>query len=130
NNGTGLGMRNLFISASAMAFVVAINTAPFAAVKDISYPAVKVELAEAHAPDAAFEKLRKSFADAVAKKDPQALFSLVGPTFVWMTQGELSDQFDFGRDALHNFKVVFGFREYGKNADGPVPDGSFWDSLA
>jgi hypothetical protein len=125
-------MRSLVISATSAALIVATNTASLAAVKEVPYTAVKVELAEAYTPNAAFEKMRNAFADAVAKKDAQALFSLVGPTFVWMSgaQGGLGDQFDSGRDALHNFKVVFGFREFGKDTDGGVADGPFWDTLA
>jgi hypothetical protein len=121
-------MRGLLICASAAAFMVATN-ASLAAMKEVPYPLVKLQLDEAYTPDAAFAKLQKSFADAVAKKDAQALFSLVGPTFVWMSQGELSSQFDLGRDALHNFKVVFGFREFGKDADGPIADGPNWEAL-
>jgi hypothetical protein len=111
-------MRGLLIYASAAACMVATN-ASLAAMKEVPYPLVKLQLDEAYTPDVAFAKMQKSFADAVAKKDAQALFSLVGPMFVWMSQGELSSQFDLGRDALHNFKVVFGFREFGKDADGP-----------
>lgn len=124
-------MRSLVISATSAAFMVATNTASLAQVKEVRYTAVRVELAEAYQPDAAFEKMRKAFAEAVAKKDAQALFSLVGPTFVWLsqTEGGVSDQFDYGGDALHNFKVVFGFRESGKDTDGGVPDGPFWDAL-
>jgi hypothetical protein len=123
------GMRRLFICAAAAAGIATTPAASPAAVKEIAYPAIKVDIAPEHKPDAAMDKLRKSFADAVAKKDTSALFALVGPTFVWLAQGGVSDQFDFGRDALHNFKVVFGFREPGKDADGPVQDGPFWDSL-
>src|SRR2546423_1424450 len=123
-------MRGILISSTAAAFMVATNAASLGAVREVAYPAIKVELAQIHTPDAAFQKLRKSLAEAVAKKDAQALFSLVGPTFVWMSQGGIAEQFDFGRDALHNFKVVFGFRELGKNADDAVADGPFWDSLA
>jgi hypothetical protein len=123
-------MRGLVISATAAAFMVATNVASLAAMKEVAYPAVKVKIDEAHTTDAAFAKMQKSFADAVAKKDTHALFSLVGPTFVWMSQGEINGQFDFGRDALHNFKVVFGFTEYGKDADGGVADGPYWDTLS
>jgi hypothetical protein len=123
-------MRSFLVSAAAAALVLATFTAPNAAVKDISYPVVKVELAEAYKPDAAFEKFQQALSAAVSKKDAQALFGLVGPTFLWMSQGEISEEFDYGRDAQHNFRVVFGFREYGKNADGPVQDGPFWDTLA
>jgi len=124
-------MRSLFVSAvAASACLVATSEASLAQVKSVPYPAVKVELAEAHKPDAAFEQMRKAFADAVAKKDSNALFALVGPTFVWMVQGQLSDQFDLGRDALHNFKVVFGFREFGKDVDGVSGSEPLWDVLA
>lgn len=124
-------MRSLFMTAAAAtACLLATNAASLAQVKSVPYPAVKVELAEAYKPDAAFEKMRKAFADAVAKKDSNALFALVGPTFVWMVQGQLNDQFDPGRDALHNFKVVFGFREFGKDVDGVSGSEPLWDVLA
>jgi len=118
------------MGAAAAAFMVALPGVLHAAVKEISYPAVKVDVTQEHKPDDAMNKMRKAFADAVTKKDANALFALVGPTFVWMAAGGVSDQFDFGRDALHNFKVVFGFRESGKDVDGPVQDGPFWDALA
>jgi len=123
-------MRGLFICASAAAFISATGVACHAAMKEVPYPLVKLQLDEAYTPDAAFAKMRNSFADAVAKKDAPALFSLVAPTFVWLSQGQLSNQFDLGRDALHNFKVVFGFRQFGKDADGPVTDGPNWAALA
>jgi hypothetical protein len=123
-------MRGLRICATAAAFMAAADVASPAAMKEVPYPLVKLQLDEAYTPDAAFAKMQKSFADAVAKKDAQALFSLVGPTFVWTAQGELNGQLDFGRDALHNFKVVFGFREFGKDADGAVADGPNWGTLA
>jgi hypothetical protein len=123
-------MRGLLVYATAAAFMVANGIASQAAMKEVPYPLIKLKLDEAYAPDAAFAKMRKSFADAVAKKDTQALFSLVGPTFVWLSQGELNNQFDLGRDAVHNFKVVFGFREFGKDADAPVAEGPNWGALA
>jgi hypothetical protein len=116
--------------ATAAAFMVATTIAALGAMKEMPYPLIKLQLDEAYTPDAGFTEMQKSFADAVAKKDARALFSLVGPTFVWMSQGGISDQFDFGRDALHNFKVVFGFREFGKEVDEPVADGPNWDALA
>jgi len=125
-----VGMRRLLICATAAAGLAAMSDAALAAVKQIAYQAIKVDIAEEHKPDDAMNKMRKSFADAVAKKDSNALFALVGPSFVWLTGGVVSDNFDFGRDALHNFKVAFGFREPGKDVDGPVQDGPFWDALA
>jgi hypothetical protein len=123
-------MRNLFLCTAA-ATVLATTTAPSnAAIKEISYPAIKVELTALYTPDAPFEKMRKELADVVTKKDVQALYSLVGPSFVWLSSGGVSGQYDFGRDALHNFKVVFGLREHGKDTDLPTVDDSVWESLA
>jgi hypothetical protein len=116
----------LSIAAIACAFAIPAS----AAIKKVPYPEVKIELAEAFQPDAAFETMRKKFSDAVAKKDAQALFELVSPTFVWTLQGGATADFDMGRDALHNFKVTFGFRPQGADADGPVDNGPFWDLLS
>ena len=74
--------------------------------------------------------MRKAFVDAVTKKDADALFALLSPTFVWLSQNTPNDAFDMGRDALHNFKVAFGFREYGSDTDGNVADGPYWETLA
>jgi hypothetical protein len=101
-----------------------------AAVKKVPYPEVKVEFAAAYQPDAVFTAMITQFSAAVASKDRNALFALVGPTFVWTLNGVLTDELDLGRDALHNFKVVFGFRPAGATADAPVPSGPFWDALA
>src|ERR1700739_3506955 len=111
------------ISIAAVACALALPAG--AAIKKVASPEVKVEVVEAYKPDPAFEAMRKKFSDAVAKKDAQALFDLVAPTFVWTFQGGASDQFDMGRDALHNFKVTFGFRPQGADADGPGEDGPF-----
>jgi hypothetical protein len=116
------------LSMAAIACALALPAG--AAIKRVPYPEVKVEVSEPYAPDAAFEAMRKKFSEAVAKKDAQALFALVAPTFVWTFQGGATDQFDMGRDALHNFKVVFGFRPQGADADGPVENGPFWEALA
>ncbi len=115
----------LLTAAGALALVLPAG----AAVKKVAYPEVKVEVLPAYKPDAAFEVMRKALSDAVAKKDAPALFALVGPTFVWTYQGGPIDQFDMGRDALHNFKVLFGFRPPGADADGPVENGPFWEAL-
>jgi hypothetical protein len=122
-------MNRSLICAAAAALLSAGSGTSLAAMKEISYPAVKVQLAQEHKPDDAMNKLRKALADAVAKKDSEALFALVGPSFVWLAQDSVSDDYDFGRDALHNFKVVFGFREPGKDSDGGVSDGPYWDAL-
>jgi hypothetical protein len=113
----------------AVAVAIGLAGAAWAAPKKVAYPEVKVELAERFSPDAAFDAMHARFAAAVAKKDQQALFALVGPTFVWTLDGALTDEFDLGRDALHNFKVVFGFRAVGADTDGGVDKGPFWDAL-
>jgi hypothetical protein len=115
------------VSIAALACALAVPA--IAAIKKVPYPEVKVEVAETFKADAAFEAMRKKLSEAVAKKDAQALFALVAPTFVWTFQGGPTDQFDMGRDALHNFKVVFGFRPQGADGDGPVDNGPFWDAL-
>ena len=128
--GLGDTAMRLHLFGSAVLLVVALGTAPAAAVKRVPYPEIKVEMLPVYDPEPAFAAMRRVFADAVAKKDSGALFALVGPTFVWTAQGELAGEFDMGRDALHNFKVVFGFRNLGKDADGGVDKGPFWTALA
>jgi len=101
-----------------------------AAVKTVAYPEVKVTTSTAYKPDAAFEKMRAAFANAVARKDVAKLSALIAPTFLWTISGQPADELDLGRDAIHNFKVVFGFRALGKDVDGGVDDGPYWDALA
>ena len=103
---------------------------PALAVKKASYPEVKVDVSEPFQPDAAFNAMRQAFSAAVAAKNADALFALVGPTFVWTLEGGPTDEFDMGRGPVDNFKVVFGFRAVGKDADGGVDGGPFWDGLA
>ena len=122
-------MRNI-LGFAGVAMVAALAVTPAAAIKKLPYTEVKVDLADVHQPDAAFKAMRKAFGDAVTKKDGAALFALIGPTFVWTSGGGATEQFDMGRDALHNFKVLFGFRAAGKNEDGGVDGGPFWDALA
>jgi hypothetical protein len=110
--------------------VVAVGTPAAAAIKKVPYPEVKVELAEPYKPDPGFTAMRKAFSDAVAKKDGEAMSALVGQIFLWTMGGQIVDQYDRGRDALYNFKVAFGFREAGKDADGGVEGGPYWDLLA
>jgi hypothetical protein len=117
-----------FVPAAILIAVAAVFQTD-AAVKRVPYPEVKVEIAEAYQPDPAFTAMRKAFTDAVSQKNDTALFALVGPTFVWTMAGGIVEQFDMGRDALHNFKVVFGFRDAGKDVDGGVEGGPFWTAL-
>jgi hypothetical protein len=113
----------------AAAAALAFSPMPAQALKKVAYPEVKVELGEVYKPDAQFTAMRKAFTDAVKAKDAEAIFKLVGPTFVWTLNSGPIEDFDYGRDALHNFKVVFGFRESGKDTDGGVDNGPFWDDL-
>ncbi len=123
-------MRSLLIPAAVAALLAATTAAAVAEVKQVRYPAVDAKLADTYAPDAAFASMQSSLAAAVAAKDPKALFALVGPTFLWMSHGELNDQFDFGRPPLDNFQSLFGFAAPAKTAEGPAPSGPLWDILA
>ena len=109
---------------------VALNSVSTAAVKKVAYPEIKVTVSKSYRPDAAFEKMRAAFADAVAKKDLVALSALIAPTFLWTLESQPADELDLGRDAIHNFKVVFGFRAFGKDEDGGVDNGPYWEALA
>jgi ketosteroid isomerase-like protein len=120
-------MRTLIIVATASALTAG---AAFADVKKVPYTEVKVDIPEPIKADPALEAMQKAFAEAVARKDAAAVAALVGPTFVWLSHNSPSEEFDMGRDALHNFKVAFGFRDYGQDSDGGVADGPFWDELA
>src|SRR5947207_9620824 len=108
-------MRGLLMFTTTAIAAAAMSTVASAAIKEITYPAIKVDITPLHTPDAAFEKMRKELSEAAAKKDINAVLSLVGPTFVWLSGGGIGGQFDFGRDSQHNFKVVFALREPGKD---------------
>jgi hypothetical protein len=66
----------------------------------------------------------------VSAKNAEALFALVGPTFMWTVERGPTDEFDPGRGPVDNFKAVFGFRAPGADKDGGVEGGPFWDGLA
>ena len=114
---------------AAAALLVALAAPGVAAVKKTAYPEVKVTLENPYKPDAAFEKMHAAFLDAVKRKDLQALTALVAPTFLWTVGDTPADELDLGRDAIHNFKVAFGFRGLGKDVDGGVDNGPYWDVL-
>jgi hypothetical protein len=109
---------------------VGLNSVSTAAVKKVAYPEIKVTVSKSYRPDAAFDKMRAAFADAVARKDLDALSAWIAPTFLWTLGGHPADELDLGRDAIHNFKVVFGFRALGKDEDGGVDNGPYWNALA
>jgi hypothetical protein len=122
-------MRKLLV-VGALVVSTALSGVSIAALKKVSYPEVKVKVGPVYKPDDALATMRSAMAQAVAKKDSNALFALIAPTFVWTVQGQLAGELDLGRDALHNFKVVFGFRGVGADVDGGVENGPFWDALA
>jgi hypothetical protein len=115
---------------AGLLFAAMVPRAGIAAIKTVPYPEVTVEIAAQHRPEPEFQSFFKAFSDAVTNRNATALFALVGPMFVWTAKGALTDEFDPGRDALHNFKVVFGFRAQNKDEDGGVDNGPFWDELA
>jgi hypothetical protein len=124
-----LPIRSALVLATGVMLLVALQSLA-AQPKLVQYAAVKVKVSEAYKPDDAFKKLQAAFGKATADKDAAGLFALIGPIFIWTVEGGVSSQFDFGRDAAHNFKVLFGFRAPGKDTDGGVDDGPYWDTLA
>ena len=107
----------------------ALATSPALAIKKVPYPEVAVRVLPVFKGDAGLTGLRKKLADAVAAQDLAATISLVAPNFRWTTGGATSDEFDVKRDAAHNFKVAFGFRVAGRDADGPTEIGPQWGLL-
>jgi hypothetical protein len=121
--------RHRALSAAAMLFAASMSFTAFAGVKQVAYPEIKVTINHPYEPDAAFKKMHAAFAGAVAKKDQAALSDLVAPMFFWTVDGAPADGLELGRSAIDNFKVVFGFRAPGKDEDGGVVNGPFWDAL-
>lgn len=128
--GGGIWINLRLYGVAALLFAAALASASVAAVKKVAYPEIKVAVVKAYQPDAAFEKMRAALGDVVRKKNVDALSALIAPTFLWTIGGQPADELDLGRDAIHNFKVVFGFRALGKDVDGGVADGPYWDALA
>jgi hypothetical protein len=123
-------MRTAALVPILLALTLALAPAPAVALKKIPYPEVKVEGRPAFKGDTGLDALRKKLADAIAKKDLAALASLVAPNFTWTAAGSPVEDFDPKRDAVHNFKVAFGFRSQGKDADGKTEIGPLWELLA
>jgi hypothetical protein len=120
-------MTRYLLATAAMAVAFA---SPAAAIQRTPYAEIKVDLAEPLKPEPALQAAVKSFAVAVARKDTASLLNLLAPSFVWTFDGQLAEEFDMGRGAGHNFKVAFGFRMNGKDVDGGVEDGPYWETLA
>jgi hypothetical protein len=112
-----------------LAFSAAVASAPAFAIKKVPYPEVAVRILPPFKGDPGLTALRKKLAEAVAARDIAAATALVAPDFRWTTGGATSDEFDAKRDAAHNFKVAFGFRAVGRDADGPTEIGPQWGLL-
>jgi len=121
--------RNWLGCAASLAALLAFTTTASPEAR-ITYPQVRIQLGTAFTPndDADFDTFRKKFKSAVESKDLYALIALVAPGFVWTVDGALAVDFDPGREAQHNFRVVFGFRGVGHVADGDVEDAD-WNVL-
>ncbi len=100
--------------------------APAEAVKRVSYPEVKVAPLAPFKGDPALEEARKKISAAVGKQELDTLLSFVDPKFLWVSGGKPVEEFDANKDAAHNFKVAFGFRGFGKDADGKTDIGPQW----
>jgi hypothetical protein len=124
-------MTTQYLSGGLLGAAILLQAAPGCAqLQQVAYPEVKVVLDRPYKPDAAFDKMNGAFLDAVQRKDLATLAALVAPSFVWTVSDHLSDELDLGRDAIHNFKVAFGFRAPGEDVDGGVDDGPDWDALS
>jgi hypothetical protein len=121
-------MRSL-AAPSFLAAAIAFAPADAAAIKKTPYPEVRVEVPAEAKPEPAFEAMRKQLANALSRRNAELLYGLVGPTFFWNTNGEPSEQFDKSRDALHNFKVAFGFRQFGHASDSENPRDQLWEVI-
>jgi hypothetical protein len=117
------------LAASSLAAAIALAPAPAAAIKKTPYPEVRIAVPDEVKAEPALEAMRKQLVDAVARRNVGLLYELVGPTFFWHSNGEPSEQFDKNRDALHNFKVAFGFREFGHSSDSQKPENQLWEEL-
>lgn len=96
------------------------------AVKRASYPEIKVVPFPLFKGDAALEAMRKKLSEAVEKQDLVAVSAFVDPKFVWTAGGKPVEEYDAAKDGLHNFKVAFGFRAFGRNEDGKTDIGPQW----
>jgi hypothetical protein len=120
----------LRMTAAALLAATVAGASPASAVQRQPYPEIKVTVAEVIRPDPALQAAMSALAAATAKKDTNALLALVAPGFVWTFDSRIAEEFDMGRTAVHNFKVAFGFRALGKDADGGVEDGPYWSTLS
>lgn len=118
-------MYRIFVGLFAIAAAL-LTSLPAGAVKRASYPEVKVTALPAFKGDAALEALRKKLVESVSKQDLASVIALVDPKFVWTAGGKPVEEFDPKKDGVHNFKVAFGFRAFGRNEDGKTDIGPQW----
>jgi hypothetical protein len=119
-----------YLPGGLIAVAILLSAAPVSAQpRQVAYPEVKVVLENPYKPDAAFDKMNGAFLDAVQRRDVGALASLIAPTFLWTVNDHPANGLDLGRDAVHNFKVAFGFRAPGEDVDGGIDDGPDWEAL-
>jgi hypothetical protein len=122
-------MRASFFFFLVSTVAATLTAAPAFAVKKVPYPEIAVRALPPFKGDPGLMDLRKKLADAVASRDVAAVTALVAPDFRWTTGGASADDFDAKRDATHNFKVAFGFRAVGGDADGTTDIGPQWGLL-
>jgi hypothetical protein len=103
---------------------------PAIALKRVPYPEVVVTALPLFEPDAGFIDMRKRLAEALNAKNLPAVVAMLSPKFEWTATGGLVDEFDPKRGAEHNFKVAFGFRAPGRDADGTTDIGPQWELLS
>jgi hypothetical protein len=125
-----MNVTTCYLPVGLLAAAILLQAAPGSAQPhQIAYPEVKVVLDNLYKSDAAFDTMNGVFLNAVQRKDLAALTALVAPTFLWTVNDHPADELDLGRDAVHNFKVAFGFRTIGEDVDGGVDDGPYWEVL-
>lgn len=112
-----------------LAFAAILQAGPALAVKKVPYPAIAVRPLPGFPGDPGLSEMRKKLAAAAAAKNLDAVVALVSPKFDWTAGGVTVDEFDRKRDAAHNFKIAFGFRAVGRDADGPTDIGPQWELL-
>jgi hypothetical protein len=125
-----MNVTTCYLPVGLLAAAILLQAAPGSAQPhQIAYPEVKVVLDNLYKSDAAFDTMNGVFLNAVQRKDLAALTALVAPTFLWTVNDHPADELDLGRDAVHNFKVAFGFRTIGEDVDGGVDNGPYWEVL-
>lgn len=121
-------MRTAILLSGVLAMVLV--TTPAWAIKKVPYPEVPVRALPGFPGDPALSTMRRQLSEAAAAKNLEAVIKLVSPDFDWKAGETTVDDFDPKRGAEHNFKVAFGFRPVGRDADGATDIGPQWDLLA